>query len=132
MQPIDKLLSNPVVRKTSKPTETISPDSNRKSLIAGCWQVLLSRKLVSDPVGSDSYKVFERDMADVPQAGIAQGLQRSRDFVGFFTFPAFRDMCRMDEIPDHPMYRKLPKEVFVPASEEKVRESLSKIKSLLG
>ena len=63
--------------------------------MAGCWQVLLSRRLVSDPVGSDSYKVFERDMMDLTDIQIRQGIAKAKDFTGFFTFPAFRELCRV-------------------------------------
>lgn len=62
--------------------------------MADVWQVLLGRRLVTDSVGSDAHKVFERDMADLSDAQIALAADRAKDFVGFFTFPAFRELCR--------------------------------------
>lgn len=55
----------------------------------------MSRKLVNDPVGSDAYKVFERDMVDMTDLQVVKGLEKSRDFVGWFSLPAFRELCRL-------------------------------------
>lgn len=55
----------------------------------------MSRRLVTDPIGSDAYLVFERDMADLKEMEIKNGTNKSKDFTGFFTFPAFREMCRV-------------------------------------
>lgn len=57
--------------------------------------MLLSRRLVTDPINSDAYRVFEMDMADLSEMQLMRGMEKSRDFVGFFTLPAFREMCRI-------------------------------------
>jgi hypothetical protein len=92
---LDKARANLTV--LHKPTGTTSPDlsAKRRMLLANVWQVLLSRRLVTDPVGSDAYKVFERDMADLSDAQIRAGMDRAKDFTGFFTFPAFRELCHV-------------------------------------
>jgi hypothetical protein len=79
---------------TNKPSETISQSLQRKTLIALVWQVLLSRRLVSAPVGSIEYRTFESDMADMSEAQLNRGKEAAKDFTGFFTFPAFRELCR--------------------------------------
>jgi hypothetical protein len=66
--------------------------------MAHTWQVLLSRRLVSDPIGSDAYRVFERDMSDMSDAQIIKGLEKSKDFTDFFTTPAFRELCRVTPV----------------------------------
>lgn len=63
-------------------------------LTANVWQVLLSRRLVNSAVGSDAYNVFERDTADLSESQIRFGMERAKDFTGFFTFPAFRELCQ--------------------------------------
>lgn len=50
---------------------------------------------MTDPIGSDAYRVFERDMADMPDSAIMKGVEKSKDFTGFFTIPAFRELCRV-------------------------------------
>ena len=101
------------------------------ALIAACWQLLLGRRLVSDPVGSDSFRVFENDMADLSDAQLKTGIYLSKDFTGYFTIPAFRELCLTDYPPNHPMYKALPKEVYVPADEDKAKSALARMKSLL-
>lgn len=59
------------------------------------WQVLLSRKLVTAPVGSVDFKVFEADTADLSDVKLRMGMLTCKDFTGFFTFPAFRELCDM-------------------------------------
>jgi hypothetical protein len=59
------------------------------------WQVLLSRRLVSAPVGSIEHRTFENDMADLSEAELNHGLEASKDFTDFFTFPVFRELCRV-------------------------------------
>lgn len=59
------------------------------------WGILLSRRLVSEPVGSTQYRVFESDMADLSDRELRHGMAKTKDFTGFFTTPAFREMARM-------------------------------------
>ena len=49
---------------------------------------------MTDPVGSSAHRQFERDMADLSDQQLAAGLERARTFTGYFSFPAFREMCR--------------------------------------
>ena len=95
MQQIGQLINRQGASETNRLTETTLPDSNRRKLLAKVWQMLLSRKLVNDPVESDSYKVFERDMSDLSDQELQHGVRKSKDFIGFFTFPAFREMCKI-------------------------------------
>jgi hypothetical protein len=46
-------------------------------------------------VGSDAYKVFEMDMDGIGDQAVMMSLKKSRDFTGWFSFPAFREMCRV-------------------------------------
>jgi hypothetical protein len=167
------------------------------------WQILLSRKLVSAPVNSIEYRTFEQDTADLSDRQIKHGMSACKDFVGFFTFPVFRELCQPSAesfgLPDvhkayieaamsdgmrdrvkwshaavyhagretgwhnlrtstekeiYPLFRRnyeevcrriiagedlslpiqkaLPETVFTPASEEKAKESLSKLREMLG
>jgi hypothetical protein len=59
------------------------------------WTVLFNRKLVTDPPGSTAYRQFEHDMADLSEQALLKGLDKSRNFVGFFTTPSFRELCRV-------------------------------------
>jgi len=59
------------------------------------WAVLFNRKLVTEPVGSTVYKQFEHDMADLSEPALLRGLERAKEFVGFFTTPTFRELCRL-------------------------------------
>ena len=104
----------------------------RKRITAACWQVLLGRRLVTDPVGSDAFRVFEMDVADLTDTQLKTGLDLAKDFVGYFTIPAFRELCLTDYTPDHPMYKALPKEVYIPADESVAKAHLAKMKALLA
>lgn len=59
------------------------------------WGMLLNRRLVSEAVGSTQYRVFENDMADLNDNELRNGMEKAKDFTGFFTFPAFRELCRI-------------------------------------
>lgn len=97
MQTINAILQQTAQTATPKPTATTSQtlSAKQKLKLADAWQILLSRRLVTDGVGSDAHMVFERDMQDLTPQQIDMGLRKSRDFVGFFTTPAFRELCRI-------------------------------------
>jgi hypothetical protein len=95
MHNLNSLLDKAVPSKTSQPSEaTLQTSTERKRLVAMVWQVLLSRKLVSAPVGSIEHRTFESDMVDLSNQQLTHGMNACKDFVGFFTFPAFRELCR--------------------------------------
>lgn len=102
MKSINSLLNQPegsvsqILKR--EPTGTTSPNFSAKHrmTVANIWQVLLSRRLVNSPVGSDAYKVFEADTADLSEAQLRHGMEAAKDFTGFFTFPTFRELCRPD------------------------------------
>lgn len=54
---------------------------------------------MSGSVDSDNYRVFERDMMDLSEAEIRYGVEMAKDFTDFFTFPAFRQSCKLT--PEH-------------------------------
>ena len=132
MQPINNLLDKRGASGTTKPSETTLQDSMRKRITAACWQVLLGRRLVTDPVGSDAFRVFEMDVSDLSDEQLKTGLDLAKDFVGYFTIPAFRELCLTDYTPNHPMYKALPKEVYIPADESVAKANLAKMKAMLG
>jgi hypothetical protein len=72
------------------------------------------------------------DVADLTDAQLKTGIDLAKDFVGFFTIPAFRELCLTDYTPDHPMYKALPKEVYIPAKESVAKANLAKMKALLA
>lgn len=90
---IDLVAQRPTLNSTATTAQSLS--AKQKLKLADAWQVLLSRRLVTDPIGSDAHLVFERDMADMTTQQIDMGLLKSRDFTGFFTTPAFREMCKV-------------------------------------
>lgn len=97
MQTINAILEQAVQTATHKPTGTTSQSlsAKQKLKLADAWQILLSRRLVTDGIGSDAHLVFERDMADLTPQQIDMGLHKAKDFCGYFTFPAFRELCRI-------------------------------------
>ena len=66
-----------------------------KKTLALVWSVLLNRRLVTEPVGSLQHKQFESDMADLSEAQLRIGMERAKSFTGFFTLPAFRELCHV-------------------------------------
>jgi len=56
--------------------------------------MLLARKSVTSPVGSTDYRIWERDLLDLSEAEIMKGVERAKDFTGYFDLPAFRAMCK--------------------------------------
>jgi len=64
--------------------------------MAEVWAVLKLRGLVHDPVGSAIYNQFSRDLLDKSENEIRAGLDRSKDFTGYLSSPAFRELCQPD------------------------------------
>jgi hypothetical protein len=97
MQAINNALDRVDPNKIHSGTATTAPNlsAKQKLKLADAWQVLLSRRLVTDPVGSDAHLVFERDMADLSPMQIDMALLKSRDFTGWFSTPAFRELCHV-------------------------------------
>lgn len=50
---------------------------------------------MSAPVGSIEHRTFESDMADLSETELNKGMERAKDFTDFFTFPVFRELCRI-------------------------------------
>lgn len=69
---------------------------DRVKLISFVWKELQNKKLVHDAIGSGSYNSFGRDLSDKSDAEIRHALDRCKDFTGFFTTPAFRELCSPD------------------------------------
>ena len=44
--------------------------------------------------GSSDYRVWESGMSDLTESNIKHGLNKAKDFLGFFTLPVFRDLCK--------------------------------------
>ena len=90
------LLKNPAASKSSGSTDNTSKPLSRAHLMAEVWAVLKLRGLVHDPVGSAIYNQFSRDLLDKSENEIRAGLDRSKDFTGYLSSPAFRELCQPD------------------------------------
>lgn len=96
MKTINETLDQVSQNRTQQSSLNTSANSkDRQKLNAIVWQVLLSRKLVTAPVDSVDYKVFISDMADLTDSQMKAGLEATKNFTGFFTFPAFRELCHV-------------------------------------
>jgi hypothetical protein len=51
-------------------------------------------RLLTDP-SPEVYKTWTEGLADLPDVAIRFGLEQAKDFTGFFTLPAFRELCRV-------------------------------------
>ena len=60
------------------------------------WTDLKNKQLVHDEHGSSAFNTFCRDLLDKSESEITHALDRCKDFTGFFTVPAFRELCRPD------------------------------------
>ena len=125
---LDKAVTTVSSPSLTKPSES---SEQRRSFLRVIFKELIHMALLNNSSAA-LLETWARDLAEFSETQIKVGLMKSKDFTGYVTLPVFRELCLSEDVHDHPMYRALPKEVFVPASEEKVRESLSKIKSLLG
>jgi hypothetical protein len=56
----------------------------------------VNRKLL--PSDTETIRQWRADLCDFSSAQIRAGVQRTKDFTGFFTLPAFRALCR--QTPD--------------------------------
>ena len=65
--------------------------------MARVWTELKHKALVHDAHGSDRFNSFCRDLLDKTDSQIINALDRCKDFTGFFSTPAFRQLCD----PDH-------------------------------
>lgn len=98
MQNINQVVTNlfPDQSKAKPHSTHTSPSLTAKTrkVLAGAWEVLRSRRLVHSQVGSIEHRTFERDMSDLSEQEIRNGLERCKDFTGFFSTPAFRELCK--------------------------------------
>lgn len=44
------------------------------------------------------YATWARELADLPEAAIRFGLSRCKDFKGWFSLPAFRELCKVTAV----------------------------------
>lgn len=95
MQEINTALDRLAASGMNKRSETTSQGSTSKKTLALVWATLLNRRLVSEPVGSLQHKQFESDMADLGERELMAGLEKCKAFTGYFTFPAFRELCKV-------------------------------------
>lgn len=93
-QVVTNLFPDPSKTKNRSAHTSQSLTTVSKKVLAGAWQMLLSRRLVHAPVGSIEHRTFERDMSDLTEAQIRNGIERCKDFTGFFSTPAFRELCK--------------------------------------
>lgn len=54
----------------------------------------LTRMGLLNSVSPELYQSWARNLADLDERSIKNGLKKARDFKGFFTLPAFRELCR--------------------------------------
>jgi hypothetical protein len=98
VQSVGQLVDTGVQRMsgTEKPTTTPEQGLSAKQRlkILDVWEILFSRRLVHEPAGSHGHKVFERDVADLSARELETGIERSKDFIGFFTTAEFRRLCK--------------------------------------
>ena len=101
MEPMKDQLERVVASGQLKPIERMQPTLSGKQKLkrANTWQVLLSRRLVTEPVGSDQYLVFELDTADLTDQQLDMGIKKSRDLSafknGWYSTPGFRELCKV-------------------------------------
>lgn len=96
MQDLEQLLDRP--RNFQSQTKTTRPQedsSKRAALMAEMWTALLSMKLVHSLVGSTEHRFWIEGISDLSSQEIRNGLRKVRDYDGFFTMPAFRNLCRL-------------------------------------
>lgn len=60
------------------------------------WKEIMRLKLVHQMPGSEEFKTWAGACNDLSEAEVSHGVLRCRDFTGFFTVPAFRELCRPD------------------------------------
>lgn len=82
------------IKETARSESTCKQSASR-DLIAKAWRVLQARKLVHSDVGSTEYRIWEKDLSDISEAELFHGMNKAKDFTGFFSLPVFRDMCRV-------------------------------------
>lgn len=54
----------------------------------------LTRMGLLNNVSPELYQTWARGLADLDERMIKNGLKKAKDFKGFFTLPAFREICR--------------------------------------
>lgn len=67
---------------------------DRADFMSRVWTELRHKGLVHDSHGSDRFRSFCRDTLDLSRDEIKRGLDRCKDFRGFFTPGEFRSLCR--------------------------------------
>lgn len=113
MQSVTDILKNSAVtNRSSEPPKNTSTD--RKAVMVEFWKELMRLKLVHQMPGSAEFQTWARSCNDLSDAEVGHGVLRARNFTGFWTVPAFRELCKPD-----------PESLGMPSPEAAYREAAS-------
>ena len=81
------------IRQT-KPSGDTSNNTLTMTTMAKAWRLLQSWKLVHSNVDSTEFKSWQVGLRDLTDDQVMNGVKQARDFSGFFSLPAFRELCQ--------------------------------------
>ncbi len=103
MRQVNQILDN-VIRETEQQgQQTKHSEPPSKEFLKAALQELTRMNLLNS-VSPELYQTWARGLSDMTERQIKHGIVKARDFTGFFTLPAFREICRISPgemgIPD--------------------------------
>lgn len=93
MQTLNQLLDS-VTQETERREQQMKPSEAPKLDFLKAVLQELTRMGLLNSVSPELYQSWARNLADLDERMIKNGLRKARDFKGYFTLPAFRELCR--------------------------------------
>lgn len=84
-----KQLLTESMQPSAKPSAIPAPESFLKQILTELTHMKL---LTADP---GAYRVWSEGLADLPVPAIRMGMRKVKNFTGFLSLPAFRELCRI-------------------------------------
>jgi hypothetical protein len=84
-----KQLLTESMQPSAKPSAITAPESFLKQILTELTHMKL---LTADP---GAYRVWSEGLADLPVPAIRMGMRKVKNFTGFLSLPAFRELCRI-------------------------------------
>jgi len=79
---------------TTKQCGNISQKTQTLEAMTKTWRTLQAWKLVHSEVGSTEFKAWQAALKDLGDMELRNGLTRAQNFTGYFSLPAFRELCK--------------------------------------
>ena len=134
MQNVNEVIQQVTSDQTKPSRNTSQSTAHDLATFAKAWRLLQSSRLLSKDqiIDGTDYRYWQHACRDLTNEQIMHGLERSKNFEGYFTLGEWRKLCEHKEIraPYHRAF--LPEPDNEPVSPEQAKKYISELKKTLG